>query len=159
MLWRDLIALNKLQDPFVLRVGQRLRLTPTLRPAPQTLEQRARAFEITIDDVMTGGQPAAMARASERLLTWVTERPTDGLAWQTLATLYRAQNQGLRAVRADAEAQVALLDAQGHGPLHQRRRGQRAEQFGVQQALHQRLWRHQKTHAVDFHPELTHLHG
>jgi predicted Zn-dependent protease len=60
-----------------------------------------------------GGQPAAMARASERLLTWVTERPTDGLAWQTLATLYRAQNQALRAVRADAEAQVAMLDYPG----------------------------------------------
>lgn len=68
--WRDLIALNKLQEPFVLRVGQRLRLTPVLRPStnampsrpalpPQTLEQRARAFDITIDDVMTGGQPAA----------------------------------------------------------------------------------------------------
>ena len=60
-----------------------------------------------------GGQPAAMARASERLLTWVTERPTDALAWQTLATLYRAQNQALRAVRADAEAQVAMLDYPG----------------------------------------------
>jgi predicted Zn-dependent protease len=60
-----------------------------------------------------GGQPAAMARASERLLTWVTERPTDGLAWQTLATLYRAQNQALRAIRADAEAQVAMLDYPG----------------------------------------------
>ena len=62
--WRDLIALNKLQEPFVLRVGQRLRLTPVLTPSPrpappQTLEQRARAFDITIDDVMTGGQPAA----------------------------------------------------------------------------------------------------
>ena len=56
---------------------------------------------------------AAMARASERLLTWVTERPTDALAWQTLATLYRAQNQALRAVRADAEAQVAMLDYPG----------------------------------------------
>ena len=60
-----------------------------------------------------GGEPAAMARASERLLTWVTERPTDALAWQTLATLYRAQNQALRAVRADAEAQVAMLDYPG----------------------------------------------
>lgn len=62
--WRDLIALNKLQEPFVLRVGQRLRLTPVLTPTPrpappQTLEQRARAFDITVDDVMTGGQPAA----------------------------------------------------------------------------------------------------
>lgn len=60
-----------------------------------------------------GGQPAAMARASERLLTWVTVRPTDALAWQTLATLYRAQNQALRAIRADAEAQVAMLDYPG----------------------------------------------
>ncbi|WP_017666571.1 M23 family metallopeptidase [Sandarakinorhabdus sp. AAP62] len=65
--WRDLVALNKLQEPFVLRAGQRLRLTPVVTPSPrpappppsQTLEQRARAFDITIDDVMTGGQPAA----------------------------------------------------------------------------------------------------
>jgi predicted Zn-dependent protease len=61
----------------------------------------------------TGGEPAAMARTSEQLLTWVTERPTDALAWQTLATLYRAQNQTLRAIRADAEAQVAVLDYPG----------------------------------------------
>lgn len=59
--WRDLIALNQLKEPFVIAVGQRLRLPglpPPAAPA-QTLEQRARAFEISIDDVMTGGQPAA----------------------------------------------------------------------------------------------------
>ena len=55
----------------------------------------------------------AMARASERLQTWVAERPTDALAWQTLGKLYRAQNQALRAIRADAEAQVAMLDYPG----------------------------------------------
>ena len=55
LVWRDLIALNEMREPFVLAVGQRLRL-----PAPtRTLEQRARAFDISIDDVMTGGQPAA----------------------------------------------------------------------------------------------------
>ena len=59
------------------------------------------------------GQHADMVRASERLLTWVTERPGDALAWHTLATLYRLQNQTLRAVRADAEAQVAMLDYPG----------------------------------------------
>lgn len=72
--WRDLIAYNGLKDPFVLRVGQRLRLTPQFTPAPtttrpppppaQTLEDRARAFEISIDDVMTGGQPAASTTAA-----------------------------------------------------------------------------------------------
>ncbi|WP_235902971.1 LysM peptidoglycan-binding domain-containing protein, partial [Sandarakinorhabdus oryzae] len=62
--WRDLIAYNGLKEPFVLRVGQRLRLSPLVTPKPttappQTLEERARAFDISIDDVMTGGQPAA----------------------------------------------------------------------------------------------------
>lgn len=69
--WRDLIAYNGLKEPFVLRVGQRLRLSPQFTPAPtasrplvpQTLEDRARAFEISIDDVMTGGQPAANGAA------------------------------------------------------------------------------------------------
>jgi murein DD-endopeptidase MepM/ murein hydrolase activator NlpD len=72
--WSELIALNNLQEPFLLRVGQRLRLSP---PAPvvaqappkpqqtpaQSLEERARAFDISIDDVMTGGQPAANGAA------------------------------------------------------------------------------------------------
>lgn len=58
--WSQLIALNQLAEPFVLKVGQRLRL-PALPPVTtaQTLEERARAFDISIDDVMTGGQPAA----------------------------------------------------------------------------------------------------
>jgi murein DD-endopeptidase MepM/ murein hydrolase activator NlpD len=88
--WSELIAFNNLQEPFLLRVGQRLRLTPPpaasapaavpASPPPakvaqapaQSLEDRARAFDISIDDVMTGGQPAAngSARAAE------TERPS-----------------------------------------------------------------------------------
>ena len=39
--WRDLIALNKLQEPFVLRVGQRLRLAPA--EGQDLLDQVARA--------------------------------------------------------------------------------------------------------------------
>jgi murein DD-endopeptidase MepM/ murein hydrolase activator NlpD len=81
--WAELIALNDLKEPFLLRVGQRLRLSPPpaviaqapARPPeapPQSLEDRARAFDISIDDVMTGGQPAAngTARANG------TEKPT-----------------------------------------------------------------------------------
>ncbi len=61
--WSELVALNQLREPFALQAGQRLRLslppvTTAARPAP-SLEDRARAFDISIDDVMTGGQPAA----------------------------------------------------------------------------------------------------
>lgn len=54
-------------------------------------------------------QPAEVA---QRLQTWVASRPKDAPAWQLLSAAYTAQGQALRAIRADAEAQVALLDYQ-----------------------------------------------
>ncbi|OYQ30021.1 hypothetical protein CHU93_07400 [Sandarakinorhabdus cyanobacteriorum] len=61
--WRDLIALNGLKEPYVLAVGQRLRLPDAqiaaAKVAAMSLEERARAFSLSIDDVVTGGQPAA----------------------------------------------------------------------------------------------------
>jgi len=47
---------------------------------------------------------------AQRLQTWVAQRPRDAAAWQLLSTAYAAQDQGLRAIRAAAEAQVAMLD-------------------------------------------------
>ncbi|MDB5879909.1 MAG: peptidase, partial [Variovorax sp.] len=44
------------------------------------------------------------------LRDWVALHPRDALAWRTLGNLYGAQNDTLRAVRADAEANVAILD-------------------------------------------------
>ncbi|MGF6527527.1 M48 family metalloprotease [Variovorax sp. PvP013] len=40
----------------------------------------------------------------------VATHPRDATAWRTLANLYGAQNDTLRAIRADAESQVATLD-------------------------------------------------
>lgn len=66
--WRDLIALNGLKEPYVLAVGQRLRLpdaqAAAAKVAAMSLEERARAFSLSIDDVVTGGQPAARPSAS-----------------------------------------------------------------------------------------------
>jgi predicted Zn-dependent protease len=50
------------------------------------------------------------ADVSQRLQTWVALHPKDAQAWQLLSQAYSAQGQTLRAIRADAEAQVAHLD-------------------------------------------------
>lgn len=61
--WSQIVAVNGLEEPYMLRRGQRLLLpgnTPTRAP---DLEKRAAAFRIDIDDVLTGGQPAAAENA------------------------------------------------------------------------------------------------
>jgi predicted Zn-dependent protease len=47
---------------------------------------------------------------AQRLQTWVAAQPRDATAWQLLGAAYAAQGQQLRALRAEAEAQVAHLD-------------------------------------------------
>ncbi len=44
------------------------------------------------------------------LRDWVAANPRDATAWRALAGLYGAQNDTVRAVRAEAEANVAILD-------------------------------------------------
>ncbi|MBV8248435.1 MAG: M48 family metalloprotease [Comamonas sp.] len=59
------------------------------------------------DILLKLNQAAPMASP---LQTWVTEHPADGTAWQTLARVWRSQGQEMRALRAEAEAQVAHYD-------------------------------------------------
>jgi predicted Zn-dependent protease len=47
------------------------------------------------------------------LRDWVASHPRDATAWRMLGRLYGAQNDTLRAIRADAEANVAVLDYPG----------------------------------------------
>ncbi len=56
------------------------------------------------------GGSAAIAAVAVRLQTWVAAHPRDAQAWQLLSSVLGAQHQTLRALRADAEAQVARLD-------------------------------------------------
>jgi predicted Zn-dependent protease len=58
---------------------------------------------------VTSGRPAD---AAQRLQTWVALHPRDAQAWQLLGAAYTAQGQTMRAIRAEAEAQVAHLDYQ-----------------------------------------------
>jgi predicted Zn-dependent protease len=96
-------------------------------PAAQRL---ARLLEIEV--ALMSGQPAPEIKPSGRaelllmsqvwiregragdaagaLQSWVALHPRDAAAWQMLGRANTAQGQVLRAVRAEAEAQVALLD-------------------------------------------------
>lgn len=58
-------------------------------------------------------QADILSQSIQNLQTWLSNQPQDALVWQTLAGLYGAQNQGLRALRAEAEAQAARLDYTG----------------------------------------------
>ncbi len=65
--WNEIVSLNVLAPPYALRAGQYLQLpnsvlqTPnSAQPAGQsTPESRASAFNLNIDDIVTGSQPAA----------------------------------------------------------------------------------------------------
>lgn len=59
--WQEIIAANALEPPYALRIGRRL-----LLPSASTdsaLETRASAFKLDIEDILTGGEPAAIAEA------------------------------------------------------------------------------------------------
>ncbi len=65
--WREIVDINGLEAPYILRVGQRLKL-PTqgeIRNSANrtvTPEERASAFNLEIDDIVTGGEPAVAAK-------------------------------------------------------------------------------------------------
>ena len=55
-------------------------------------------------------QTARPGPAAQLLQTWVALQPRDATAWQLLGSAHHAQGLTLRAIRAEAEAQVAYLD-------------------------------------------------
>ncbi len=61
--WSRMVDINGLTEPYALRRGQRLLLPGDAPVRPPSMEQRAAAFRIDIDDVLTGGQPAAATDA------------------------------------------------------------------------------------------------
>lgn len=82
-------------------------LTPPLASLrrPQLMLQTELALQLK--------QPTVLNALTQTLQTWLAVHPQDALTWQALARLYTAQNQNLRALRADAEAQAARLDYTG----------------------------------------------
>lgn len=61
--WSRVATVNELAPPYILRVGQRLLLPSANEVATMSLEERASAFRLDIDDLITGGEPALAVNA------------------------------------------------------------------------------------------------
>lgn len=59
--WGQVVTANDLAEPYILRTGQRVLIPGAERP--RTREERAAAFRLDIDDIVTGSQPAIPERA------------------------------------------------------------------------------------------------
>jgi murein DD-endopeptidase MepM/ murein hydrolase activator NlpD len=96
--WTDVVSLNKLPPPYVLQVGQNLRLPDGAAAVPVTgepsPEQRAASFSLNIDDIVTGGQPA---QASLPALPPIAANFAGAFGWPvngTLVSRYGSQGGG-----------------------------------------------------------------
>ncbi len=82
---------------------------PSVRLTGEAAQSRAGVLlQARMDQA--SGDAARLTGSSERLQTWVALNPRDAAAWQALAQAWGLQQQSARAVRAEAEARVALLD-------------------------------------------------
>ena len=59
--WSRIVTANALTEPFVLRAGQRV-LIPGDPTLPPSRADRAAAFRLDIDDILTGGEPTPAPR-------------------------------------------------------------------------------------------------
>ena len=55
--WSRIVDANQLSEPYTLRVGQRV-LIPDAPARDSIAAERARAFTLDVDDILTGGEPA-----------------------------------------------------------------------------------------------------
>ncbi|PCD02587.1 hypothetical protein COC42_14385 [Sphingomonas spermidinifaciens] len=61
--WSRIVDANRLEEPYILRTGQRVLIPGDAARAPSRAE-RAAAFRLDIDDLVTGSQPAIAENAA-----------------------------------------------------------------------------------------------
>ncbi|TPG15213.1 M23 family metallopeptidase [Sphingomonas koreensis] len=114
--WSDIVDANGLSEPYLLRAGWRL-LVPggAIAGAPQsTAAERAAAFQLDVDDLVTGSEPAlaenrapaAPTPSSRRVLASTTpiETPANlvgGFSWPVRGRVITGFGPGNSGVRSD----------------------------------------------------------
>ncbi len=132
--WSLIVAANVLEAPYTLRVGQRLIIpdgkvvaapAAVAAPAPgSSIEARAAAFRIDIDDILTGGEPAVEPATPAPPVAAPAARYTGTFTWPAYGKIMArfgprgvgAFNQGIEiavtpgsSILASAEGTVAFV--------------------------------------------------
>jgi len=118
--WSDIVDANGLTPPYLLRAGGRL-LIPGGAPAPRsTAAERAAAFHLDVEDLVTGSEPAVAANrnpvastpSSRRVLSSTTpvatpDRLVGGFSWPVRGQVITRFGPGKSGVRNDG-IQIAV---------------------------------------------------
>jgi predicted nucleotidyltransferase len=120
-LLRQLAALTEQDAPAARQVrllgaevavaAGELRPAKALLTGPATEQQRPELLLVTQALIRSG--PTQAGLAAQQLQSWLSKSERNGRdaqAWQQLSAAYAVQGQTLRAIRAEAEVQVAHLD-------------------------------------------------
>jgi len=80
--WIRIAQLNELEEPYVLREGQRLLLPSQKEVADMSPDERAAAFRVDIEDLISGSEPALATRerAAPPVTTPKPVAPTTAIA-------------------------------------------------------------------------------
>jgi murein DD-endopeptidase MepM/ murein hydrolase activator NlpD len=120
--WSDIIDANGLTEPYLLRAGARLLIPGGGTPprAGSTAAERAAAFHLDIDDLVTGAQPAladnakpaAPTASPRRVLASTTpiqtpSRLVGGFSWPVRGPVITGFGPGKSGVRSDG-IQIAV---------------------------------------------------
>jgi murein DD-endopeptidase MepM/ murein hydrolase activator NlpD len=73
--WSRIAELNHLEEPFILRAGERLLIPSAREVAGMSMEDRAKAFRIDIEDLVTGNEPALAPKARPAAPVRTAARP------------------------------------------------------------------------------------
>lgn len=111
----DRLAVLAADDPAAARLARLLQAELALAAgdAPKA-QARLDARSRERAEMLLSAQAALALRQPVPMLAplreWVSAHPRDATAWRALSNLYGVQNDTLRAIRADAESQIATLD-------------------------------------------------
>ena len=93
--WARVVATNRLAAPFTLEIGDRLLLPSARQVAAMSVEERARAFRIDIDDLITGAEPAASPDRAPARTAPPRRAPPAAVAWKPPAAAVASASRPL----------------------------------------------------------------